>query len=455
MPAWSPDGLAMFTVGSAGLRRWKVTETDEAIVLGPPELLGSQGMTVQVHPQGTQLTVGTMRGFPFRIDLTRPNSPPQKIDHVSGLSTAYSPDAQWFAAGTHHGNGLRVWRLKDDSPVAMLLPEEKRIYPQFSPDSRWLAASVDGFVRLWSVGDWRLVRSVETVGGFFPTFGFSPDGRLLAFSRSPDELCLIEVESGRELLILDAADQLSIGSARFTRDGSSFLIADSFPPMIRVWKLDKVRQRLDDLGLAEDLPAWPAPAQPRTDPRTAAKRVVFDEGLSLTDLLQRSESSRQRRMYELACDDLEMALKKDPGHVVTLNRLAWLRSIGPSAVRDAMRAELLARRAGELQPNDPSIVRTVAAALIRGNRFDEALEHLTRAEQFDRERNNGLPGRDELFRLALVAIAQARRGEIEAGRAALQAGHAKLKELRSSLTPTLVFEAESLLAEAAIQVDSK
>jgi WD40 repeat protein len=210
-----------------------------------------------------------MQGYPYRLDLEQQPLKPEKIDHVSATSTAFSADGRWFAAGTHHGAGLKVWRADEkknneeqdgekkhsERHVAVLLPKVRHTYPVFSPDSQILAATVSGQVHLWRVGDWQPLRTITTVGGHFPSFSFSPDSRLISYSRTPYEVCLEETITAKQLATLAAPDGLQTGHM-FDHTGTRLLLVHSYPPALRIWDLRLLRDRLASIGLAEGLPDW-------------------------------------------------------------------------------------------------------------------------------------------------------------------------------------------------------
>jgi len=446
-PIWSPDGKALYTVGDGGFRRWPVVEHDDRLVIGPPEKLGNSGTSVSVHPDGSKLAVGSMSGVPYRLDLKRQPLVPERINHASPTTTAFSPDGKWFAAGTHHGFGLRVWPVGDEKHVAFLVPEVRRTYPMFSPDSRILAASVDEMLRLWRVDDWQPIRTLYVAGGHHPAFAFSPDGRVLAYTRSPYEVCLEELETGKQLAILEAPDDLQVADLRFDLDGSRLVLATGYPPTLRVWDLQRVRERLASIGLAEGLPEW----QPSAASVANAKPVEFDEGLSANQLQARVETYRLQHEYELACADLEALLRLQPDQAGSINKLAWLRCIGPNSVRDMAKAETLVERAGTLDAQSPWIWNTKGAVLYRQKRFAEALDAFETAECVG-QRFTTFPYPWHGF---LQAMAHHRLGHKAEARQAYDASVKWLAANRAKTNTAWVYELDALQAEASLLLGVK
>ncbi|MDZ4689375.1 MAG: hypothetical protein SH850_30230 [Planctomycetaceae bacterium] len=251
---------------------------------------------------------------------------------------------------------------------------------------------------------------LPTVGGHFPGYGFSPDGRLLAYSRTPNEVCLEDVETGRQVALFEATDDCEVGTPQFSRDGSQLIVGSGYPPTVRVWNLAALRAHLNEIGLADDLPEWPAP---QTVP--PQKPIRFDLGLSAKQLAAQAGKHRTNRQYAEACACLEQCLARDPNQPVNLNRLAWLRAIGPASVRNVIDAEQLSSKAVELDPQGSYQLNTLGLVQHRLGRDAEAAATLQRAADLGRERKQSLQPSVNGFPRAMVLH---RLGRIEEARTA-------------------------------------
>lgn len=139
---------------------------------------------------------------------------------------ALSPDGKWFAGAEAGAKGyfgptkrILIWDTRTGKIVKKLKRDRKRgRYPilydlSFSPDSRLLAGSTPESINFWATGNWKKLRSIESITSFTATF--SPDSRTLTGS---DELW--DLATGKSLFKYPRVG-LSGGSAAqaFSPDG--------------------------------------------------------------------------------------------------------------------------------------------------------------------------------------------------------------------------------------------
>src|SRR5262249_57676451 len=113
-------------------------------------------------------------------------------------------------AGTPRG--IRLWDVPSKQPITPLPPlmeEGSYASVELSPDGRWLAAGWEQGVRIWSARRWdappRTLHG-RTVSWGADHFAFSPDSRILAFSRTTTEIQLYDLETSEEIARLLAPD---------------------------------------------------------------------------------------------------------------------------------------------------------------------------------------------------------------------------------------------------------
>ena len=172
MKRWS-DGAESIASNGQGLTRLEGhTDYVTSLTWSPDGALlasGSEDSAVRVWDAQTQLCVSVLRGHSKSV-----------------LAIAFSPDGSLLASAGSDRN-VRLWDLAAEAPAASLVDPEE--YDQttglaWSPDGRLLAAArwPENVVRVWDVAGRKLLSSlpctlpdVEPVG-----LGFIPDGQLLA-----------------------------------------------------------------------------------------------------------------------------------------------------------------------------------------------------------------------------------------------------------------------------------
>lgn len=125
---------------------------------------------------------------------------------------AYSPDSQLLAVSGHHE--VLLHKADGSERVARLIGRSPKINAiRFSPDGKLLAAvggapALFGEVQLWNVADKSLASSQAV--SFDTLFGcsFSDDGKQLAFGAFDNKARVLDVESGKIVMTLDAHSDL-------------------------------------------------------------------------------------------------------------------------------------------------------------------------------------------------------------------------------------------------------
>ncbi|MDZ4686324.1 MAG: c-type cytochrome domain-containing protein [Planctomycetaceae bacterium] len=125
---------------------------------------------------------------------------------------AFSPDSQWLAVSGHHE--VLLHKADGSERVARLVGRSPKINSiRFSPDGKLLAAvggapALFGEVQLWNVADKTLTQSLAIT--FDTLFGasFSDDGKQLAFGAFDNRARVMDVESGKVVMTLEAHSDL-------------------------------------------------------------------------------------------------------------------------------------------------------------------------------------------------------------------------------------------------------
>jgi eukaryotic-like serine/threonine-protein kinase len=254
-----PDGRALLTAGDAGLKLWPILSRPPGAPFKlasaeslAPETRSSASLTCDgrgilvTDPDGMHVA---LRGLGAASGVKRLGS------HPGLVLTAPSPDGKWFATGTWHGNGVRVFELPSGE-LREELPVKFSAACAFSPDSQTLVTgNGDGYC-LWRVGSWQQpVWTVarEGAGDMIGSMTFAPDGRVLALLHGRSTRTkLVATADGHELATFDAGRPLC-----FSPDGSRLATIAEDLHSVLLWDLPLIRRHLASVKLDWDLP--PAP----------------------------------------------------------------------------------------------------------------------------------------------------------------------------------------------------
>lgn len=153
--------------------------------------------------------------------------------------------------------GVLVYSTDDGTEVARLPIAEGDVGRiVFSPDDRWLATAEMDRARLWRTSDWAVAAELRRDERGAGMVRFSPDGTLIALAdryyiKLFDTGSLTEVARLTTPLDYSLQGIMAAGSAKglnFSPD-SRLLVARSEDGSALLWDLQKIRQKLTDLGL--------------------------------------------------------------------------------------------------------------------------------------------------------------------------------------------------------------
>ncbi len=167
---------------------------------------------------------------------------------------AYSPDGKWLAAaGGDPGQWgtASVWKVEADGKlvhVRDLVESTDCLFAvAFSPDGKTLAAAgADRAIRLWEVGTWKELATIEDHADWVLDVAFSPDGKRLA-SASRDKTSKVFDVAKREAVATFPGHAETVYGVGFTADSKQVLSCGG-DGLIRVWNPDDDGKVSKNLG---------------------------------------------------------------------------------------------------------------------------------------------------------------------------------------------------------------
>jgi WD40 repeat protein/tRNA A-37 threonylcarbamoyl transferase component Bud32 len=283
-------GTRLFTYGRVGLHCWPIVPdllTPSVLRIGPPQRLdvpaNKQYLRAAQARSGQLLAINNDAHTAVVLLDTAQLSTKAIARGLRVTKFDLSPDGRWLAL---HGVDVRVLDIAGDrflepSPPGMAERAHARV--AFSPDGRWLVAGRQRDFLVWPVGQWAenpLTLPRENTGDGEGALAFSRDSRLLAITRTPAEVQLIDLASFTEVARLLAPDARAIDCMRFSPDGSQLAVATQ-NHVIQLWDLRTICRDLHKMDLNWELPAY----APKTSSPGPLQVMLFPDRLEAENLL--------------------------------------------------------------------------------------------------------------------------------------------------------------------------
>jgi WD40 repeat protein len=261
---FQPDGHALITSGSDGVRHWPMAWSADhsELRLGPPDILQpTRGQLVnyfELSRDGQWMVAATKQAF-LGFD---PEDPVEAIHSEARIQSDnrphLSPDGR--LAASLAPDLVKIWNPR----TGMLLTNLPARQPQdaaFSPDGRWLACTDQDATTFWWTKDWsprrRFPHALDSSAHH--RVAFSPNGRIAALCVTDYEIRLILVETGEELATLPAGHLVT--SLAFSPGGERLVVVFE-PGYFQLWNLQQLRKELAAMNL--DWPGAPLPPDRNT-----------------------------------------------------------------------------------------------------------------------------------------------------------------------------------------------
>ncbi len=271
---FTPDGQALLTAGSEGVRRWPLAWSDDNTVLqiGPPQgVLPPSDEKVgvfDISPDGRWISATRDRSTAI-LELDQFGSTNRGGLTLRPARPVYlGPDGRVAATvASRRTNGVSIWSPTSGAVVTNL-PVASVRHVAFSADGRWMACAADDTTTVWRTRDWTLAHRIQHARDAPGRYrvAFSPDSRLLADTISDQATQLLVVETAEVLGTL-STDRL-LTSLGFSPDGAQLAVTFE-SGYFQLWDLRHLRQQLAGMGLD-----WPGPALPPAAAEPAPFRVT-------------------------------------------------------------------------------------------------------------------------------------------------------------------------------------
>jgi hypothetical protein len=118
-------------------------------------------------------------------------------------SVSFSPDGKILASGSWD-NTIKLYSMPDGLLLKTLEGHTHDVESVcFSPDGKILASgSSDKTIKLWSIPDGELLKTLEAHTGFVRSISFSPDGKILASGSADSTIRLWTMPDGKPVYLL-------------------------------------------------------------------------------------------------------------------------------------------------------------------------------------------------------------------------------------------------------------
>jgi eukaryotic-like serine/threonine-protein kinase len=407
---FSKTGDTLVVLGNTTVQRWPLlaSSSDEtalrSTVIGPPQLVTTPQITSGfLLLDSNRAIVTTLDGNLSEMDtltgqITRTIGPSLGFSVVrignENLCSLY----QWNSTFFELWDFQQAKRIERISALGGTLTfADPEVHTLFTTNTKG--------VELWNIPSMERSGEIQAdIAVIGAQITFSPNRNEMAIQLAPQYVSLLDRDSHHSLLQLESPFTFGYNSLRYSKT-SDFLIGISADSQgVRVWNLQQLRKSLSDQGLDWIPISATNPKQQEFLDGTFAATADQADATWDIDLGELAESKARWTAMLLRESLNRLAMSPDDARV--LNNAAWQMLFQPAENRDLDRAEELARQSLLKSPNDPVSRNTLALALLRGDKLDEAESLLLQ--------NLEASTPDQLtYDLVMLAVVYQARGQME------------------------------------------
>jgi WD40 repeat protein len=240
--AFAPNGITYASAGDDGvIRFWDVKRGEEQ-----SSVPADQPLSLLFTSDGQRFAAATVDG---KVTVWEGNGNSETVQGPvkKPVAMAVSPDGK-FAASAQEDGKVLLWDRASGQTKATLTGHQGKVAAlTFSPNSKLLASGGgESTVRLWNAERGDAERTFD--GGPVRAIAFDAEGKLLAYGGDLQTVKIVEIETGKDVIILEGA-KAPISALAFSANGQG-MAAGSGDGMVWLWDTAEKGPRIGIRGHA-------------------------------------------------------------------------------------------------------------------------------------------------------------------------------------------------------------